>query len=152
MISEKSVNPENIQWGDIISTRFGLARAVDVREMEGTLDYCFLSAVFKNGKFDSNTPVTKDCSIRLTHLISKFVGPGQLNLPFVQESIEKAIRERNIQLEKTKQEIIAKSMAKSSKGKQGRKKKVLSKEKILLEALISKCGGVDALLNELTKK
>ena len=127
---------------------------IDVREFEGVLDYIYLSDVLPNKTFHHSKGKRKsDVPIRKVHLISKYTynTEGQLDLPFVKEEIEKAILERNIQLEKTKIEIIQKNTKKPKK----RKEKALSSEEIEFATLVQKMGGMEnflKLMNENEKK
>ena len=85
------VNPEGIEGGDIISTRYGIAKCDWVDEENGSLSYSAL------GELDPAIP-NHNMPIRQTSLIAKFRDNRQMEFPFVQEMIDKVILERNEEL------------------------------------------------------
>lgn len=120
-----------------------------MREMEGVIDYIFLSDIVPSKSLNCSTNKrVEDYPIRLTHLVSKYKDPAQLDLPFVKESIEKAINKRNIQLEKTKVEIIAKN----TKAPKKRKEKIVSKEEVEFAKMVQALGGLDNVLKMMEEK
>ena len=138
------VNPEGISDGDIISTRYGIARCKWVDEENGSLSYEALNDT------DSILPEL-NMPIRQTSLVAKFQDKGQMELPFVQEMIEKVIKERNEELDKMRMSVTTKVATKAS-GKTPRKAKVQSEDELMMLEMIKGAGGIDALLKELKDK
>lgn len=110
------VNPEAISAGDIISTTYGLAKVGWIDNEKGSL-------AFRPLNEPTNVNYHEGVPIRSVRLVSKQADKGQLTLPFIQEMIEEAIRERDreiIEAKKEQETFIAKKIAKQNSG-QGRK-------------------------------
>lgn len=129
----KDVNPENIQVGDFISTKNGIACVLWVDEDRGCLTYEPLNRAYK----EEGVP------IRSVRLIAKRRNEGQLTLSFVEQEIEQAIEERNLRLEKLLKEA-------QEKGKYKKIQKGKRKEDVPLEiALLLEKVSIEKILQTL---
>lgn len=94
------VNPEGIETNDIISTTNGIAECAWVDNEKGTLSYFPLGSTSITGR---------DIPIRHCRLLSKRKNPQQMEFPFIQEMIDRALQERNEELKKLQVETFVKA-------------------------------------------
>lgn len=136
MEDDNSVNPEGIQVGDYITTKWGVATVSHLDEVRGVLSY----------KPITNEYEKEDISIRSVRLLGSPRPNTQLNFPFIDKIIEDAINARNAELVALRQGL---SITKIPSKSRVIKKDTTVKENKELAALIKAMGGVENLLKEL---
>lgn len=139
MEDDNSVNPEGIQMGDYITTKWGVATVSYLDESNGVLSYKPITGEYEK----------EDISIRTVRLLGSPRPNTQLNFPFIDKIIEDAINARNTELAVLKSNVKITRIPTKSRVIKKNNKTAEDKE---LDALIVAMGGIENLLKELKEE